>query len=384
MATENATTCAHQKTKMMEYKNMVKRGLALCGLLSLLSCGGHKPQFVGKPLLKHDSVQQTGYDTTKLSALSQFIKDSSRTTGMVVLYDGKVLFEYGDVSQVSYLASCRKSILSMLYGKHITNGTIDLNETIGNLGIEEDDGLLPIEKQATVDHIITARSGVFHLPANGGYDTRNVKTRGSVKPGSYFLYNNWDFNVGGAILEQYTGQSVYKELQEQLAIPLGFEDWNLKNQKKKWNKRKSRYAAYHIYVSPRDLAKMGQLMLNKGKWNDEQLIPKSWVDQSTSMVTPVDTVNARNGWTHNDMPQLSYGYMWWLLESFKDNADYEGAFSATGWGGQFLTVIPKRKLVIAHMTKMDKLSLWGFHYKGVSDLTYWKIVDRLMQSQTTK
>ena len=57
---------------------------------------------------------------------------------MMIIKDGKILYEYGDIDEVSYIASCRKSVLSMLYGKYVENGTIDLNQTIGDMGIDED------------------------------------------------------------------------------------------------------------------------------------------------------------------------------------------------------------------------------------------------------
>jgi CubicO group peptidase (beta-lactamase class C family) len=202
--------------------------------------------FEGEALEKETSLTNSIFTKEKFEEVETYLKEESATTSMIVLEKGKIIYEYGDVSEVSYNASVRKSILAMLYGKHVENGTINLNQTIGNLGIDEDDGLLPIEKQATVDHIITARSGVFHEAANDGYDIKNVKKRGSVKPGTYFLYNNWDYNVAGAIFEQATGKTLYRELQEQLVIPLGFQDWNILNQDRTINKDKSRYSAYHM------------------------------------------------------------------------------------------------------------------------------------------
>ena len=101
------------------------------------------------------------------------------------------------------------------------------------------------------------------MASNGGYDKENFLERGSVEPGEYFVYNNWDFNVAGHILELYTQKSIYEELENQFAKPLGFQDWNIKNQRKSGNKSKSQYKAYHIYLSTRDMAKLGQLMLNK-------------------------------------------------------------------------------------------------------------------------
>ncbi|MCK5906127.1 MAG: serine hydrolase, partial [Flavobacteriales bacterium] len=201
------------------------------------------PQFTGTSFEKNTHLENSDLSEKKLDSLTTYLQNSLPTTGMMIIENGKVVFEYGDIKEVSYLASCRKSVLSILYGKYVENGTIDLNQTIGDIGIDEDKGLLPIEKKATVNDIITSRSGVFYKPANGGYDENNILERGSVKPGEYFVYNNWDFNVAGYILEEKIGKDIYQEIEDQLAIPLGFQDWNIKNQKKKHSKRKSRYPA---------------------------------------------------------------------------------------------------------------------------------------------
>ncbi len=341
-----------------------------------------KPPFKGTELERLESLRSTGFDKEKLDVLTKHLKENSKTTGMLVLYDGKVVYEYGDIKEVSYLASCRKSVLSMLYGKHVENGTVDLKETIDALEVDENDGLLEIEKTAIVDHIITSRSGVFHVPANGGYDEKNVLKRGSVKPGEYFLYNNWDFNVAGYILEKKTGKTVYQELEQQLARPLGFQDWDISKQKRTINEKKSRYSAYHMYLSTRDMAKIGQLMLNQGEWNGKQIIPKDWIRKITTTVTPTETINKRDGKDSAADVQFSYGYMWWLFEDLYDNKDFEGAYTASGYGGQFITVIPKRKVVIAHKTKLDLLTKLGMARNYTTSPQYWKILDTLMRGQS--
>ncbi len=358
----------------------IKAGIFACIIILafiLIQCGSHRSSFKGEALLE---IKTNSFSTTRINQLTKYLKDSSATTAMMILKDGKIGYSYGDVAEVSYLASCRKSVLAMLYGKHVENGTIDLNETIDSIGIDENDGLLPIEKQATVDHIITARSGVFHVPANGGYDEANVKPRGSKKPGDYYLYNNWDFNVAGHILETKTGQSVYQELEQQLAIPLGFEDWNIKNQKRKVNTKKSRYSAYHMYLSTRDMAKIGQLMLNRGQWKGKQLISRDWIKRTISTITPRDTVNKRNGLDRSAPVQFSYGYMWWLFENFKNNPDMEGAYSASGYGGQYITIIPKRNMVIVHKTKLNVLHYMGWA-NDVPSWQYWNIVEKALEAE---
>ncbi|MEM8888545.1 MAG: DUF2306 domain-containing protein [Bacteroidota bacterium] len=359
--------------------------LAFGGLSAMISCMSPQTWFYKKSAFKGSgfayvkSLDGSTFSQEKLEEMDEYLKKEAETTSMLVLENGKVVYEYGDASEISYLASCRKSVLAMLYGKHVANGTIDLEESLKELGIDEDDGLLESEKEATVDHIITARSGVFHLPANGGYDTRNVKKRGSVKAGEYFLYNNWDFNVAGQILEQKTGKSVYEELEEQLAIPLGFQDWNIKNQKRTVNEKKSRYSAYHMHLSTRDMAKIGQLMLQEGNWEGKQLIPRDWVRKISSVVTPVDTVSARNQVDPSSPLQQSYGYMWWLFERMYDNPDFEGAYTASGYGGQYISVLPKKNIVIAHKTTLDFLGYAGISQRSSTpSWRYWWILRKLM------
>ena len=343
-------------------------------LMAFLGCGTHKAQFEGIPFERQSSFEATEFTQERLDSLTIFLRNNLETTGFMILQNGKILYEFGDIEEISYIASCRKSVLSILYGKYVENGTINLNQTIGDIGIDEDKGLSDIEKTATIDNIITSRSGVFYEPANGGYDKNNILERGSVKPGEYFVYNNWDFNVAGYILEEKSGNNVYQEIEEQLAIPLGFQDWNIKNQKKKHKKSKSRYPAYHIYISTRDMAKIGQLMLNKGEWNGKQIVSKNWIKKITTTVTPTEIVNKRYGLNESSPFQFSYGYMWWLVDNFKHHPDFEGAYSASGWGGQFITVIPKLNVVVAHKYRVPTLVNWGIMKGGVGNYQYWELL----------
>jgi len=347
----------------------------LLGSLAMLaficqSCTSSKPQFEGIPFERHASLEGTGYSQARLDSMRAFMQENMTTTGMLVIKDGKILFEYGDVEDLSYLASCRKSVLSILYGEYVERGVIDLEETIGEIGIDEADGLTEQEKSATVFDIINSRSGVFYQPVNGGSDVANILERGSKEPGEYFVYNNWDYNVAGYIFETKTGADIYQEMEDKLAIPLGFQDWDIRSQRKQYSKRKSRYPAYHMYISVRDMAKIGQLMLNKGKWNGEQLIPETWINTVTQPVTSVEEINERYGRTEGSPYQLAYSHMWWLVDNFKQHPDFEGAFSATGYGGQFITIIPKLNMVVAHKHKLPTLVRWGL--KAGNDVPSWQ------------
>ncbi len=221
------------------------------------------------------TAESVGFSTPRLEALTPFLKTLD-TTSMMVISHGKVVYEYGDVKKISYLASCRKSILAMLYGNYVASGQIVLTKTLRDLKFDDVGGLLPRELEATVENLITARSGVYHPPSYLGDAQDSAPPRGSQKPGTYYLYNNWDFNAAGAAFEKMTGKDIYDALQSDLAVPLGMEDFDRSLQKKEGDAKKSIIPAYPIHLSTRDMARIGQLMLREGNWHGKQVIPRDW------------------------------------------------------------------------------------------------------------
>ena len=288
-----------------------------------------------------------GFNDQKVKELRKYIIDSMQTTGMMIIVGGECIFKFGNIESVSYIASCRKSVLSMLYGKYVKNGTIDLNKTLGEIGLTDHGGLLPIEEKAKILHLIQARSGIYHQASNTGSALDNpnrVPERGSKEPGSFFLYNNWDFNAAGSVFEKLTGKSIYVAMEEDLVTPLGFQDWDITKQRYGGDKSKSVHPAYHIYISTRDMARLGYLMLRKGKWEDKQIIAKDWHRKMISVSTPAEEVNPHR----KQKSKFGYGYMWWLYQT--DEPAFKGAYAAHGAMGQYITIIPELDMVIAHKT----------------------------------
>jgi CubicO group peptidase (beta-lactamase class C family) len=311
-----------------------------------------------------------GWDNTMLKQLRSFIIDSAHTTGFMVVQSGKVLVDYGDIQELSYLASCRKSVLSMLYGPFIENGTIKLNATVEQLRLDDVGGLLPVETKATIKDLLTARSGVYHPASNEGDASSMAPKRGSVQPGSFWLYNNWDFNIAGYILEQQTGKSIYELIDSILAKPLHMQDWRKEIQRKTGDTAKSKYLAYHMWFSTRDMARIGHLMLRKGKWKSQQVLPANWVTTTTLPVTSYnEAAQSKTAYFH-----FGYGYLWWVWDAPYNKGVYEGAYTASGAFGQFITVIPKLDLVIAHKTKYE------YERQVPTDL-YLKILDKLVAAR---
>jgi CubicO group peptidase (beta-lactamase class C family) len=252
----------------------------------------------------------------------------------------------------------------MLYGPSIARGLIDPDTTLAAVGFDDLGGLLPIERTATVRDLLRARSGVFHPAANAGDASERAPTRGSVRPGSFFLYNNWDFNALGALFEKLTGRNLYTAFGEDIAVPIGCEDWDekLHAQAVRNDTGASRWPAQHFVLSTRDMARIGQLMLDGGRWQGRQLVPRSWVKLTTSIATPAAEV-AR---TSRFVVGLAYGYLWWI---FDPAGPWPGAmkrgYTASGAFGQFITVLPKLDLVIAHKTQApSKLNVPPERYFG--------------------
>jgi len=199
--------------------------------------------------------------------------------------------------------------------------------------------------------LLTARSSVYHPASNGGDNSSEAPERGSQIPGEYFLYNNWDFNAAGTIFEKLTGKNIYEAFEQDIAIPIQMEDYSLDKQKKYENTQKSLHAAYHFTLSTRDMARLGYLMLQKGMWNEKQIIPKTWIDEILQVSTKRENMNPlskRSG-------MFSYGYLWWIFDHNKCGKIYEGAFTAAGYFGQYITVLPELDIVIAHKTKATYL-----------------------------
>lgn len=295
--------------------------------------------------LEHDSIERIGYDPQKLSKLRKYVIDSLNTTGLFIVVDGKSLFEFGDIEELSYIASCRKSLLSMMFGKYVKNGTINLDMTLEELEFDDIQGLLPIERQATIKNLITARSGIYHPASNDGDNSAHAPPRGSVIPGEYYLYNNWDFNAAGEIFEKLTKENIYKTFEQDIAVPIQMQDFKIEKQQKSGDATKSKYLAYHFWISTRDMARIGLLMLNKGNWNENQIIPKDWISLTTATFTPTSQFNPEFQREWN----LAYGYMWWIWKD--ENEIFDGAYYAAGARGQFLLIIPKLNMVISHKTK---------------------------------
>src|SRR5258708_33053372 len=118
--------------------------------------------------------------------------------------------------------------MRVLYGIAVAKGQIDLNATLAQLQIDDNEpSLTAEEKQARVIDLLKARSGIYHAAL---YETPAMKAekpaRGSHPPRSFWSYNNWDFNALGPIYEKLTHDTVYHGFETQIAHRIGMEDYD--------------------------------------------------------------------------------------------------------------------------------------------------------------
>ena len=352
-------------------KHCIKLAVYLIAGAALLATSGVRsnwgqaaPDFPGKDwqLVKPEAE---GYSSKKLEALRTWLS-AGPTTAMMIVVHGHMIFSYGDTARVSKIASVRKSVLSMLYGKYVDNKTIDLSKTVEQLGLDDPaNPFLPIEKNATLEQLLAGRSGIYLLPNDKPPDkdliVASQPKRGSELPGIYFHYNDWDFNAAGTAFEKLTGKDVYDALESDLARPLQMQDFDRGNQVRDPHDSEERPRlprGYPMYLSTRDMARLGLLMLRNGNWAGKQLIPVSWVADSASQVTPFEEMNPPYLRSLGAPERWGFGLMWWVWDAgpFPGNVyitPFQGAYEARGTAGQYITILPASDTVLVHKVYID-------------------------------
>ena len=309
---------------------------------------------------------QSGWSAARLEQAKDWSQGIG-STAVVIVQHGAIVASWGDASANILLNSTRKSLLSALVGIAVAHHQIDLNETIGMLGIDDNPpSLTADEKQATVRDLLEARSGVYH---GANYETPDMAARrpprGSHQHGTFWYYNNWDFNALGAIYEHAVGTPIFAAFAHDIASPIGMQDFDPANCRYVGGPD-SIYPAYVFYASARDLARFGLLYLRHGRWRDQQVIPAEWVDESTR---PYSTTNSGSG----------YGYLWWTAAPGRLPA---GSYFAAGNGGQYVFLIPADDMVIVHLAHM-KSGVGGLP-TGVEPMQVLQLVSLILAAEPEK
>jgi CubicO group peptidase (beta-lactamase class C family) len=279
--------------------------------------------------------------------LEEFLR-SSKTVAFIVIKDNSVVYEkYFRGASESTLVnsfSMTKSLVSALVGVAISEGYIkSVDQTVADFLPEFKDKAYG---KVTIRNLLQMTSGIgfsfngyspfadnaqFYYGSNLREQVAKLKAK--QPQGKVWKYKESDPQMLGLILERATGRTLSKYLEEKIWQPLGMEfdaSWSLDSKEDGVEK-----AFCCFNARARDFAKFGMLYLNKGAWNDKQIVPKEWIEASTQADTS-------NGGAEN------YKYLWWLPRP------REGDFYADGNLGQFIYVNPKSNVVIVKLSETNK------------------------------
>jgi CubicO group peptidase (beta-lactamase class C family) len=312
-----------------------------------------------------DAPESLGWSSPGLERLGSVLEQGD-VSALMVVTGGQVVHDWGNTANNFTAHSMRKSLMSALYGVYVGEGAIDMAKTLAELGIDDVVPLTEKEKRATVGDLLRARSGVY-IPAAAEVQSMRADRpeRGSHSPGQHWYYNNWDFNALGTIFDQETGAGgIYQAFKERIADPVGMQDYAPETLHYAYEYRLSHHPNYWFRISARDLARLGQLYLHGGEWQGEQVIPASWVVESTRSYSSTGRTGTYSG----------YGYMWWVAEQDLGGIR-EGSYAASGWGGHTLEVLPNLDTVIVIRYDTDDPAFSGDYAGTRADELIFKILE---------
>jgi CubicO group peptidase (beta-lactamase class C family) len=320
-------------------------------ILIVSVCSSCKFQIATPPNYRPIPTISSAENQKAIGKAYDFLKNKTEFDAFVAIKNDSIVASWGKTDLPINTHSARKSIMSILYGIAIEKGFLRLNQTLKELNIDDSKApLTELEKTCTIKDLLMSRSGIY-IEASG--ETQEMKDsrpkRGQHKPGDFFYYNNWGFNVLGTIFEQQTKLSIGQAMDKWLAKPLGMKYFN-ENFVEYKKQDYTQHRQYLIYISAEDMSRIGILMANEGRWQGQQIVSESWVKEST---TPYSKDPGGNE------PLDMYSYLWW-------NDTKNETFWASGWGGQFMTVDVKNKLVVVSRNDTGR-SLIGqglFLWKG--------------------
>ena len=316
----------------------IVRTIALGAVIGF-AASAYAQTYPGKSWRSYGSPEKAGWSSAKL-AQAERLASAQDTEAVMIVHRGRIVCEWGDTERPFMCHSMRKSILSALYGIYVEKRAIDIDKTLEQLGIDDKaPSLTRVEKQATVRDLLKARSGIYHAALyETASMTANKPPRGSHKPGTNWHYNNWDFNSLGTIFDNEVESSLFDKFAEDIAEPLGMQDFVPDEHTDYFTGDQSVHPAYPFRLSARDLARFGLLMARQGQWKRDQIVPAEWVSEST---TSYSDAGSSGG----------YGYMWWVAANGRHLEPAtlpDGTYTARGAGGHYLLIVPQWDLVIVH------------------------------------
>ncbi|MDR2039435.1 MAG: beta-lactamase family protein [Bacteroidales bacterium] len=321
--------------------------ICLIGSLAFSSCLKDEPFKSGyegfKPKKIDDDWERSSLEAEKVneSLIEQayrLINEDDRykmARSLLVFRNGKLIAEAypedkADIHRIHHIQSVTKSITSILTGIAMQNGDMtDPDEKLYAIFPEYFDND-DTKRDISIRDALCMQTGLlfdndkhtkklYHSSHSVTYVLSLPKVSGA---GTEMLYNDGAPHLISKAIESKSGKTLEQYASEHLFSVLGITDWL-------WESAEdgTTFGAFGLYLKPRDLGKIGQLLLQNGKWGEVQLIDPGYLQEATREQAIDDA----------DQP---YGYYFWILP--------DHAYYALGHGGQFLLVSPEKSLVVVY------------------------------------
>lgn len=230
-----------------------------------------------------------------------------------------------DIARIQNIKSATKSFTSILTGIALQRKVLDsLSQTFSTI-FPEYFSNRPEKRNITIQHALTMKTGLQYNDEEHHYkfyfsdDIIDYILASPLNgpPGQQFFYCDDNPTLVSYAIQRKFGKSLAEFAREYLFSPLGITDW-------KWESSKTgvNFGGSNFYLKPRDMAKFGQMLLQQGKWQGQQIVDSTWIAEATK-----------------DRYANGYGYYFWLLSDLH-------AYCAAGHGGQYIIVVPAKNLVV--------------------------------------
>jgi CubicO group peptidase (beta-lactamase class C family) len=334
----------------MVRQNFSKPAIFFIALWMLISCTGIKNTGIqigtkrgGRQTTWPTSTpERQGMDSSKLVDLLNYIAQQDHgIDSLLIIRNGVMILEtyYYPYTrdQKHALNSCTKSFVSALVGIAIDKGYIpSINSKVLDYfpeyrSLDRD----PRRQAITIGHLLTMTSGIDwpqYSPDN--ISTKMTQSNGdwvkfilerpmAAEPGSQANYSNGDAHLLSAIIQKATGETAFDFGWVSLLQPLGISDvrWD-------YDPMGISIGSAALYLTPRDMAKLGYLYLNDGVWEGKRIISADWVQESVRSHTKISITAG----------SVDYGYYWWIYPKL-------GMYEAWGGAGQRIAVFPELNIV---------------------------------------
>jgi len=339
-------------------------------ILIIVSSGCKKEENNRFPL-----AEQYNIDGEQLTLAFDEFKTVKGALSLIVCHEGTIVAEeytnYKGYSadSIKNIMSVTKTFTGVLIGLAIEKGFIEsVNDPISKYlsGIVT----FPDETKAgiTIDQLLkmsfghswngTSPSSLYNTWATTANHLQYIIDLPLVAtPGTIFNYSDGASHLLSVIITEATGINTLDFAKTYLFDPIGIT-------KLKWSKDDKGYpnGAASLRITPADMVKFGNLFLNKGKYNDQQVVPESWITMMTT--TKIST--------NNDVPYgPEYGYQIWL-----GSVEGHSYYMAMGWGGQFIIIVSDLQLVVTATCWTSDLTdqQAGEHWMRINQIIFEKIL----------